>query len=75
MRSKAMKSKTWQDIRMDWPRLRSHAKRAWPALHEAELEVVQGDRGRLIDKVRDAHHLSHEAAAEEVEAWRRSLTA
>lgn len=68
-----MRAMTWEDIRNDWPRLQSQAKVAWPALHDAELEVVQGDRERLIDKVRDAQSMSHEAATEEVEAWRQGL--
>lgn len=65
---------TWNEIRERWGDLQKHAKQAWPALHPAELEIIDGDRDRLIDKVRDAQSMSHEAAAKEVEAWRRHLS-
>lgn len=58
---------------MYWSRSRLHAKVAWPALHDAELDIIQGDRSKLIDKVREAQIMWHEAAAERVEAWRRTL--
>lgn len=64
---------TWDEIADQWDNVKHQAKRSWPSLHEAELEVIDGNRSKLIDKVRDAQSMSHEAAAEEVEAWRRSL--
>ena len=44
-----------------------------PRLDDAELEVVGGDRGKLIDKVRDAQSLSHEEAEVEVDSWANNL--
>lgn len=64
---------TWNEVERNWEDVKGRAKEAWPSLHPAELEVINGDRSRLVDKVRDAQSMSHEAAVEEVEAWRRNL--
>ncbi|HEX7022500.1 MAG TPA: hypothetical protein VF171_06560 [Trueperaceae bacterium] len=63
----------WQQIERNWDQLKDDAKQAWPHLTEAELEVVHGQRDKLVDKVRDREHMSHEAAQMEVDSWQRSL--
>ena len=72
MRRKQLEQR-WQQIERDWNAFKPQAKRAWPGLHDAELEVVGGRREKLIDKVRDAQSVSHEAATREVDAWAAGL--
>jgi uncharacterized protein YjbJ (UPF0337 family) len=62
-----------RDLQLHWQELKSKAKQAWPRLTDAELDVINGDVARLIDKVRDSQHVSQEEAQEEVEAWLKSL--
>ena len=63
----------WEEIQTNWDTYKQDAKRTWPRLDDAELEVANGDRGKLIDKVRDAQSISHEEAEVEVDSWADNL--
>ena len=64
---------TWAEVQTNWDTYKQDAKATWPRLHDAELEVAGGDRGKLIDKVRDAQSISNEEAETEVDSWAENL--
>ena len=63
----------WNEIQSNWGTYKQDAKKTWPRLVDAELEVVNGDRGKLVDKVRDAQGLSNKEAETEVDGWADNL--
>lgn len=63
----------WNEIQSNWDTYKQDAKKTWPRLDDAELEVVNGDRGKLVDKVRDAQGLSNKEAETEVDGWADNL--
>ena len=65
----------WNDIQMNWNAHMGVAKQRWTRLQDAELEVVSGDRDKLVNKVRDAYHLPHEEAETQVDTWAENLEA
>lgn len=64
---------TWDKIEANWSDYKDDAKRTWPKLQAAELEVVGGERAKLVDKVRDAQGVSHEDAEKQVDTWAENL--
>ena len=63
----------WDEIQSNWDTHKQDAKKTWPRLNDAELEVANGDRGKLVDKVRDAQSISNEEAETEVDSWAENL--
>ena len=60
----------WNDIQTHWNTYKQDAKKIWPRLQDAELD---GDRTKLIDKLRDAHNLPQKEAETQVDTWAESL--
>jgi len=64
---------TWEQIQENWGEYQASAKRTWDKLSTAQLEVVSGDRDRLVRQLEDAYGMSRADAEKEVDVWQRSL--
>jgi uncharacterized protein YjbJ (UPF0337 family) len=56
----------WDEIRGDWEGLKERLRGTWGRLAEFELDEVDGDRDRLIDKIAEAYGIGREEADEQV---------
>jgi len=60
---------TWDEIMVCWPQLSHQAKSKWAKLSDLDLEMVGGDRGRLIDKLEMRYGLPTIDGAQHVDEW------
>lgn len=65
---------TWERVQQNWPEYQESAKHTWDKVSRVELEIISGDRDRLVHKLEDAYGLTHDDAEREVETWQRSLS-
>jgi hypothetical protein len=42
---------TVNDIKKEWPEVRPKARRRWGRLTEADLEAIEGDARRLVERL------------------------
>ena len=64
---------TWQQIQENWSAYQESAKHTWDKLSIAQLEIVSGDRDRLVRQLEDAYGMPRADAEKEVDVWQRSL--
>lgn len=64
---------TWKEIQENWAEYQNSAKNVWDKLSTAQLEVVSGDRDRLVRQLEDAYGMPRADAEKEVDVWQCSL--
>lgn len=63
----------WNDIEGSWQVVKTGLRQKWPRLTDEEVESIKGREERLRTLLEEKYGLSHEAARNEIEAWRKSL--
>ncbi|CAM4129272.1 MULTISPECIES: hypothetical protein [Saccharibacillus] len=61
-------------IKGRWNQTQHEAKKQWSKLTEADLEYINGDKEKLIEKVRERYGHDAEAAELEYKSWASALT-
>ena len=63
----------WKEIARDWNLFRAGIKRRWALVSDAHLDLIAGNRERLIDRIRYVYGLSREQTEKQVADWLRRL--
>ncbi len=63
----------WTQIQGKWKQLTGDAKRHWGKLTDDDLQVVEGDRERLVGKIQERYGVSKEEADRQVDDWLSSI--
>lgn len=63
----------WDQLRGMWNRLTGDVKRHWGKLTDDDLQMVEGDRQRLIGKIQERYGVTKEEADRQVDDWLSSL--
>lgn len=61
----------WDQIKGQWQRYRGQVKEQWGHLTDDELEVIAGNRNKLVGKIQEKHGLSKEEAERQLEEWQK----
>jgi uncharacterized protein YjbJ (UPF0337 family) len=61
----------WDQIEGKWKQLRGEMKAKWGRLTDDELDVIAGNRDKLIGKLQEKHGLNREQAERELDEWQR----
>jgi len=64
----------WNRIQSDWPRFKQRVRRHWFRLADSDIDVVNGDRDRLIACLEHRYGFTREHATKEVDAWAWLIT-
>ena len=56
----------WDEIRSNWDRFRERLRSRWGQLADFELDTVDGDRERLVDRIAEAYGIDRDRAEREV---------
>jgi len=59
----------WDQIEGKWKQYRGHVKEKWGQLTDDELDVIAGNRDKLVGKLQEKHGLSKEEAERQLEDW------
>ncbi len=61
----------WDQIEGQWQRYRGQVKEQWGHLTDDELDVIAGNRNKLVGKIQEKHGLSKEEAERQLEEWQK----
>lgn len=61
----------WKHVQGRWSELISSARLEWSKLSDRELDLVRGERSKLVGLVQDKYDLSRQEADERVAEWSR----
>ena len=63
----------WDVIKGNWKQIRGEAKKQWGKLSDDDLQVVAGQRDKLVGKIQEAYGKSRDEADREVDQWSNQL--
>jgi uncharacterized protein YjbJ (UPF0337 family) len=61
----------WDQLEGKWKQFRGQVKEKWGRLTDDELDVIAGNRDKLIGKLQEKHGLSKEEAERQLEEWQK----
>ncbi len=63
----------WDQVEGKWKQLKGEAKTRWGKLTDDDLDVVAGQRDKLIGRIQERYGVAKDQAQREVEDWNRTL--
>jgi len=63
----------WDQVEGKWKQMRGEAKTRWGKLTDDDLDVVGGQRDKLVGRVQERYGIAKDQAQREVEDWNKSL--
>jgi len=59
----------WNQVEGRWKQVKGSVKQKWGKLTDDDLDIIDGDRQKLVGKIQERYGLAREAAEREVESW------
>jgi uncharacterized protein YjbJ (UPF0337 family) len=59
----------WDQIEGKWKQFRGQVKEKWGQLTDDELDVIAGNRDKLVGKIQEKHGLNKEEAERQLDEW------
>jgi uncharacterized protein YjbJ (UPF0337 family) len=59
----------WDQIEGKWKQFRGQVKEKWGQLTDDELDVIAGNRDKLVGKIQEKRGISKEEAERELDEW------
>jgi len=63
----------WDQVEGKWKQMRGEAKTRWGKLTDDDLDVVGGQRDKLVGRVQERYGIAKDQAQSEVDDWNKSL--
>lgn len=63
----------WDQIEGQWKELRGMVRQQWGRLSEDDLEVIHGERDKLVGLLQKRYGYARDRAEREVRSWREAL--
>jgi uncharacterized protein YjbJ (UPF0337 family) len=63
----------WDQIEGKWKQLKGEAKTRWGKLTDDDLDVVAGQRDKLVGRIQERYGIAKDQAQREVEEWNSTL--
>ena len=61
----------WHQIAGKWQQYRGQVKEKWGRLTDDELDIIAGNRDKLVGTIQEKHGLSKEHAERQLEEWQK----
>jgi uncharacterized protein YjbJ (UPF0337 family) len=61
----------WNQIEGKWMQYRGQVKEKWGQLTDDELDVIAGNRDKLVGKIQEKHGLNQEEAERQLDDWQK----
>jgi uncharacterized protein YjbJ (UPF0337 family) len=61
----------WSQISAQWTQLKGRLREQWGQLTDDELEVIAGNREKLIGKLQEKHGLTKDEVERQLEEWQK----
>jgi uncharacterized protein YjbJ (UPF0337 family) len=60
---------TWDEFLADWQQVKGKLQAEWNRLTSDDLAAIEGQRERLIGKIRERYAIGKEEAQRRLDAW------
>jgi len=60
---------TWNQISKNWATEKSQLQRRWDKLTIADIEIINGDRNKLVQRLSDRYGLAQDEANRRIDEW------
>jgi uncharacterized protein YjbJ (UPF0337 family) len=62
-------SMNWDQAKGKWTQLKGDVRKKWGKLTDDDLDVIAGERERLVGKIQERYGIAKEEAEKQVAAW------
>ena len=59
----------WDTLHGNWSQMKGEAKRQWGKLTDDDLKVIEGNRDKLVGRIRELYGMEKDAAERDVDTW------
>ena len=59
----------WDQIEGNWKQFKGEAKRQWGKLTNDDLDVIEGNRDKLVGKIQERYGIAKDEAERRVDRW------
>ena len=59
----------WDQVEGKWKQAKGSIKQKWGKLTDDDLEMIAGQRDKLVGKLQERYGMAKDAAEQEVNAW------
>jgi len=63
----------WDQVQGKWKQMKGEAKMRWGKLTDDDLDMVAGQRDKLVGRVQERYGIAKDQAQREVEDWNKYL--
>jgi uncharacterized protein YjbJ (UPF0337 family) len=63
----------WDQIEGNWKQFKGEAQKQWGHLTNDDLDVVDGERTKLVGRIQERYGCAREEAERQVQDWERTL--
>jgi uncharacterized protein YjbJ (UPF0337 family) len=63
----------WDQLQGRWKQLKGSAREEWGKLTDDDLDVIAGQKDKLVGRLQERYGISKEAAENQVDAWSNSI--
>jgi uncharacterized protein YjbJ (UPF0337 family) len=63
----------WDQMQGKWTQMRGGIKAKWGKLTDSDLDVIAGNRDKLLGKIQERYGKSKEDAERQIDEWQRTF--
>jgi uncharacterized protein YjbJ (UPF0337 family) len=64
----------WDQVKGQWMQIKGSVRKKWGKLTDDDLDVIAGERERLVGKIQERYGIAKDEAEKQVETWSASDT-
>lgn len=66
-------TKSWTTVKSTWGDLKEGVSSRWSKLTDSDIDEIDGDRERLVDRIQSRYESTRDTVEREVDEWREGL--
>jgi uncharacterized protein YjbJ (UPF0337 family) len=66
-------SGVWDQIKAGWNQFKGEVRKQWGKLTDDDLEVIRGERDKLIGRLQERYGIAKEEANRQIDDWARRI--
>jgi len=59
----------WEQAKSQWTQVKGSVRKQWGKLTDDDLDMIAGERERLVGKIQERYGITKEAAERQVASW------
>ncbi len=63
----------WDQIEGRWRQITGEVRRKWGSLTDDDVEMVKGDRDKLLGRIQERYGVTEEEASKQIDDWSKSV--